>query len=297
MSMSQPHSRSAGEIGDRRLRARQDDEVGVAGQRAARRDADQLDVRLGAAADRDRRNWRCAAGAARRSYESPAVLARRRVPSSAKASSAGSRARVGEDTAPGRAPASRCARAMRAMPSSNRRGSPRNLLTMKPAISAASSGSSTAFVPTRLAITPPRSMSPTSTTGTSAARAKPMLAMSLARRLISDADAGAFDQHEIGLARSRAKLSSTDGSSSGFTLLIFARLARCRARCPAPRPARRSRSAASAAPGSCARSARTPRGARLQRLRAADLAAVGGDRGVVRHVLRLERPHLEAARA
>ena len=39
----------------------------------------------------------------------------------------------------------------------------------------------------------------------------------------------------------------------------------------------------------------TPRGARLQRLGAADLAAVDGDGGVVRHVLRLERRHLEAA--
>ena len=36
-------------------------------------------------------------------------------------------------------------------------------------------------------------------------------------------------------------------------------------------------------------------GARLQRLGAADLAAVGCDRGVVRHVLRLERPHAHSA--
>ena len=36
-------------------------------------------------------------------------------------------------------------------------------------------------------------------------------------------------------------------------------------------------------------------GARLQRLGPADLAAVGGDRGVVRHVLRLERPHGQPA--
>ncbi len=35
-------------------------------------------------------------------------------------------------------------------------------------------------------------------------------------------------------------------------------------------------------------------GARLQRLGAADLAAIGRHRGVVRHVLRLERPHLQA---
>ena len=36
-------------------------------------------------------------------------------------------------------------------------------------------------------------------------------------------------------------------------------------------------------------------GAGLQGLGAADLAAVGGDGGVVRHVLRLERAHAEAA--
>jgi hypothetical protein len=36
-------------------------------------------------------------------------------------------------------------------------------------------------------------------------------------------------------------------------------------------------------------------GARLQRLGAADLAAVGRDRGVGRHVLRLERPHAQPA--
>ena len=33
---------------------------------------------------------------------------------------------------------------------------------------------------------------------------------------------------------------------------------------------------------------------RLQRLRASDLAAVSGDGGIVRHVLRLERPHPKA---
>ena len=38
-----------------------------------------------------------------------------------------------------------------------------------------------------------------------------------------------------------------------------------------------------------------PRGARLQRLGPADLAAIDRDRGVVRHVLRLERPDAEAA--
>ena len=39
----------------------------------------------------------------------------------------------------------------------------------------------------------------------------------------------------------------------------------------------------------------TPRGARLYRLGAADFAAIRRHRGVVRHVLRLERAHFEAA--
>ena len=77
--------------------------------------------------------------------------------------------------------------AISAMPSAKSAGSPRKRLTMKAFMSSASAGSRTARVPTRLAMTPPRSMSPISTTGTCAARAKPMLAMSPARRLTSEA--------------------------------------------------------------------------------------------------------------
>jgi hypothetical protein len=79
------------------------------------------------------------------------------------------------------------ARAIVAIPSANSIGSPRNLLTRNPRICAASSASITVFVPTKLAMTPPRSMSPISTTGTSAARANPILAMSWPRRFTSDA--------------------------------------------------------------------------------------------------------------
>ena len=74
-------------------------------------------------------------------------------------------------------------RSMLARPSANSAGSPLNLFTAKPTIRAASSGSRTARVPTRAAITPPRSMSPTRQTGTPAARAKPMLAMSSGLRV------------------------------------------------------------------------------------------------------------------
>ena len=88
---------------------------------------------------------------------------------------------------------------------------------MKPTIMAASAGSITVLVPTRLAITPPRSMSPSSTTGTSAARAKPMLAMSLARRLTSDAEPAPSTSTRSHSAARRPKLSSTAPSSLGFS--------------------------------------------------------------------------------
>ena len=70
-------------------------------------------------------------------------------------------------------------------PGASRPGSPRNLLMTNPLIRAWSAGCSKASVPYRAANTPPRSMSPTTTTGSPAARASPMLAMSVSRRLIS----------------------------------------------------------------------------------------------------------------
>ena len=71
------------------------------------------------------------------------------------------------------------------IPSANKVGSPRNLLMPKPRMRAQSSLGNTAWVPTSCAITPPRSMSPIRTTGTFAADAKPMFAMSPARRFTS----------------------------------------------------------------------------------------------------------------
>ena len=107
-------------------------------------------------------------------------------------------------------------------------------LTMKPATSLASSGSSTALVPTRLAITPPRSISPTTTTGTSAARAKPILAMSFLRRLISEA-LPAPSTSTISASRfSMAKLSSTFGMSFELHLLQLPRRRSGRTLSPAP---------------------------------------------------------------
>ena len=82
---------------------------------------------------------------------------------------------------------------------------------------AASLSGSSAMVPTMEAMTPPRSMSPTSSTGTSAASAKPMLAMSPSRRLTSAGLPAPSTSTRSASADRRAKLSSTAGSSCGFS--------------------------------------------------------------------------------
>ena len=132
----------------------------------------QLDVAAPAAADRDRRNWRCGQHAARRSTIGRPV-ARRAAPASAdRILGRQARPRRKERDEAERGPAGALARCSR-MPSANSVGSPRNLLTRKPAIMrGVRRASSTALVPTIWAMTPPRSMSPISTTGTSARAGK-----------------------------------------------------------------------------------------------------------------------------
>ena len=63
--------------------------------------------------------------------------------------------------------------------------SPRNLFTTNAATLARSSGSSSSIVPTKEAKTPPRSMSPTRSTGASASFATCMFTMSRDFKLIS----------------------------------------------------------------------------------------------------------------
>ena len=63
--------------------------------------------------------------------------------------------------------------------------SPRNLLIMRPLMRFCSSGCNSATVPYSEANTPPRSMSPTSSTGASTISAMPIFTMSFSRRLIS----------------------------------------------------------------------------------------------------------------
>ena len=71
-------------------------------------------------------------------------------------------------------------------------------------------------MPTSWAMTPPRSMSPTSTTGTSALRAKPILAMSALRRLTSAGLPAPSTSTRSARSFRRAKLSSTGAISEGF---------------------------------------------------------------------------------
>ena len=74
---------------------------------------------------------------------------------------------------------------MRTSPPSKRLTSPRNRLIIVPLIRACSSGGSSLCVPVTAAITPPRLISPISTTGVLVGSAKPMLAISFARRFTS----------------------------------------------------------------------------------------------------------------
>ncbi len=170
-----------GEIPDGGFRARQDDRLGIAGQGLAGAARKKAVRPAPCRADRDRRNSRCGQHRHRdRDGAGPRSACcgrdRRRPPPAAM--------RLAAATAPGRGTAMRSS-LITSMPSSNSAGSPRNLLIRKPRMRSRSPGASTAWVPTRLAMTPPRSMSPASTTGTSAASAKPILAMSPARRFTS----------------------------------------------------------------------------------------------------------------
>ena len=196
--MSQPAARKRCEIGDRRLGAGQDDEVGVAGQRLARRGRGRAARRAPAQADRSRRNWRCAPASARRWSTAP--VRARGCASVERDGIFGRQARgVGEERqeaerGPAGAPLDR--------PHARRRtgvGSPRNLLTMKPAIIAASSARAPPWCRRCCAITPPRSMSPTSDDRhVRGAREAHIGDVAVAQIDLGGA-ARAFDEHEVGV--------------------------------------------------------------------------------------------------
>src|SRR5512144_2472503 len=75
-------------------------------------------------------------------------------------------------------------------PGSSSDTSPRNLLTTYPATSAWSSALSSAVVPKKEVKTPPRSMSPTTTTGSRAARARAEHGIVPVAQLLQAADDG-----------------------------------------------------------------------------------------------------------
>ena len=139
-------------------------------------------------------------------------------------------------------------------------------------------------------MTPPRSMSPIRTTGTSAARAKPMLAMSSARRLISDAEPAPSTSTSRLRRTGAPKLSSTARHQLRLHGLIFARLGGAD-HAALHHDLRADLALRLQQHRVHVHGRRHARRAGLQRLGAADLAAVRGHGGVVRHVLRLERPH------
>ncbi len=181
------------------------------------------------------------------------------------------------------------------MPSANSAGSPRNLLTRKPRISAASAASITA---------PGADQARDHAAAVDVAdehdrhvggARKPHIGDVVVPQVHFRGAARAFDQHEVGrlleCARScRARTASGRASCPGKP-----RPWRSRTPCPARRPARPTSLCGLSSTGFMCTLAGNARGARLQRLGAADLAAILRHRRIVRHVLRLERPHPQVA--
>jgi hypothetical protein len=106
--------------------------------------------------------------------------------------------------------------------------------------------------------------------------------------------AGAFDQHEVGVGRLKREALQHLGQQRRLQPVIVGRLGAAGKRAlqdhlGADLALRLQQHRVHVAAG---RHSASPR---LQRLGAADLAAIGSDRGIVRHVLRLERAHAQAA--
>ena len=127
--------REPGQIGHRALGARQQNRAWTA-QRLGILHKPEPHARFLCAADRSRRNWRCAASGRSRYPARPASAALAwRSDSSATASSSGMPRSARNGTTPSTGASPRSSR-MRT-PSANRAGSPRNLLTIRPRTSAA----------------------------------------------------------------------------------------------------------------------------------------------------------------
>ena len=109
--------------------------------------------------------------------------------------------------------------------------------------------------------------------------------------------AGAFDQHQVGLRGQAARSCPAPPAAAAASARDNRAPWPGPRPCPAPPPARRSRDLRLQQHRVHVHRRRHPAGPRLQRLGAPDLAAFRRHRRVVRHVLRLERPHPPARRA
>ena len=181
-------------------------------------------------------------------------------------------------------------------PGRSRPTSPRNLLTTNPATSAWSSASSSASVPCMAANTPPRSMSPTSTVGMRAVPGEPHVDEVVRPQVDLGGAAGPLADDDVvaggELVVRRERRLGQGGPPAGERRGVE------RPR----RPPTHHHVAAQVAAG--LEQHRVHRGLGLgagreglHPLRTADLGPVGGDHGVVGHVLRLERRDVHAATA
>ena len=107
--------------------------------------------------------------------------------------------------------------------------------------------------------------------------------------------AGALDQHQIGLAPSALEALEHIGQQLRPSCAMYSAALAVPCTLPCTTICEPTWLCGLSRIGIHVNARRHAGGARLQRLGAADLAAVGRDRGVVRHVLRLERPHPQPA--
>ena len=144
-------------------------------------------------------------------------------------------------------------------------------------------------------MTPPRSMSPTEHHRHVGGLGKAHIGDVAGPQIDLGRAARALDEDDVGVAREPREALEHRRQQLGACAAAYSRACSV----PSAGPARSTCAPVSvsgfSSTGFMCTLGATPRGARLQRLRAADLAAVGGDRGVVRHVLRLERRDPQAA--
>ncbi len=184
--------------------------------------------------------------------------------------------------------------AMSVMPLAKRLASPRNLLTRKPAIVAASSGASAAFVPEHLREYAAAVDVADEDHGAAGRPRKPHVGDVAFAQVDLGRAARALDQNKVGLGLHALEAVEHGGHEFRLERLVLAGL-RIADDAALHHDLRADLALRLQQHRVHVHGRRNATCARLKRLRAADLAAVRRDRRIVRHVLRLERPHDEAA--